>query len=228
MRTVSVVIPALNEADLVAAAVQSAFACGVGEVVVADGGSSDNTPGAADRAGARVIGAPRGRGSQLAAGAAAATGEVLWFLHADCRLDPLAGGQLARVLEDPRCLAGAFRQRIDSQRPIYRWIERGNAWRARRGLPYGDQAVFVRRGLFEAVGGFPTAPLMEDVALARKIAKRTRFTLLSGPVYISARRWERSGPLRRTAFNWALLAAYSAGAPAEQIARWYHPHQADE
>jgi hypothetical protein len=121
---------------------------------------------------------------------------------------------------------GAFRQKITSPRPIYRWIEKGNAVRARCwGMPYGDQGIFVRRDTFFELGGFPEVPIMEDVIFMRKFRRRTRIVLLPGPLHVSPRRWEQSGPLTQTVRNWGLLVAERVGVPPRRLARWYRPHR---
>lgn len=223
----SVVIPTLNEEDRVASCVASALALGRGwgdavEVVVSDGQSRDATVARATEAGAVVVSGPAGRGGQLRRGVEAARGGAVLMLHADTSLDPAAGAQLAAALADPTVGCGAFRQHIDAQETVYRWLEAGNALRARRfGSPYGDQAIFARRSLLEAVGGVPDQPLMEDVELMRRLRRHAWPVLLDGPVTVSARRWRSEGVVRRTLRNWSLLAAYRAGVSPERLAERY-------
>lgn len=219
---VSVVIPTFNEAAIIALAVAHAQALGPYEVIVADGGSQDATAELAQAAGAKVIAAPRGRASQQNAGAQKAEGDVLLFLHADTRLASDGLAQIAAALENPRIDCGAFRQRVEADGYLYRLLERGNAWRAaHRGLPYGDQGIFVRRELFEAAGGFPELTLMEDVFLMRRLRRRTRPVVLPGPLYVSARRWQRRGIVCQTLLNWSLLAAARLGVHPDRLARFY-------
>lgn len=227
-RRVDVVVPALNEAAEVAACVASAraIACdrlGVGRVVVADGGSADATVAEARGAGAEVVLAPAGRGAQLRAGVAATDADVVLMLHADNRLPPRGGRQLADAL-GAGARVGFFRQRIDAPGRRFRVIERGNAWRGRvLRLPYGDQAIFVERALLDRVGGVPDLPLMEDVALMQRVRRHARPVLLDGPIEVSARRWRENGVVRQTARNWALLAAFLLGVPAARLAPRYRP-----
>lgn len=235
---VSVLTPTLNEQDEIAGAIESALAAGssaapVTEVIVSDGGSTDRTLELAERAGARVVTGARGRGGQLRLAAEHATGEVVVILHADNRLPPDATEQIRRALADPRVVCGSFRQRISAAGVAYRWIERGNAWRASwLGLPYGDQAVFMRSETLQDIGGVPPLPLMEDVALMQQYSQLRRSrgyarpVLLEGPVTVSARRWQTSGAVRQTLRNWGLLAAFKLGVPAERLVRWYAPHAA--
>ena len=228
--SLAVVIPTLNEAADVASCVRCAAALAQGwggpvDVVVADGHSDDGTPRLAAEAGARVVTVARGRGSQLRAGVAAARGDTVLMLHADNRLPPSVGDQLAAALADTGVGWGAFRQRVEERGAIYRAVERGNAWRARRlGLPYGDQAIFVRRALLDGVGGVPDLPVMEDVALSQRLRRVAWPVLLAGPVSVSARRWRRHGVARQTLRNWLLLARFASGTPAESLLPSYRPH----
>lgn len=218
----SIVIPAFNEAALIARAAASAWGAGAQEVVVVDGGSDDGTADLAGQAGAMVLAAPRGRAAQQNVGAAATTGDVLLFLHADSALDPACGPQLAAALSRPEVQAGAFRQRIEAAGCKYRLVERGNALRVQWGArPYGDQAIFLRRTLFEAVGGFPDVPLLEDLLLARAVARHCRPVLLPGPVYLSPRHWARRGVVRQTLRNWSLLLAHARGVDPATLKRRY-------
>lgn len=217
---ISVVIPTLNEQGMVGDAIRSAIDSGAGEVIVCDGGSTDATESRAKQAGAsKVVRSVPGRGTQLNAGAMFASGEIVLFLHADSRLTAAC---LQQVADAPDVQWGAYRQRIDSPRAIYRWIEWGNAFRVRwRQLPFGDQAIFVRRSLFKQVGGFPEVPLMEELGLSRRLRSTARPLLLSGPVITSPRRWERRGVIRQTGRNWAIQACHACGVSPESLRRWY-------
>jgi rSAM/selenodomain-associated transferase 2 len=219
----SVIIPALNEAANVVRAVTSARESGAEEVIVADGGSTDETRLLAELSGAQVVSSPRGRAVQQNAGARQAMGNVLLFLHADSWLGKEAISQV-RIAVSHRTnkLCGAFQQKIEAARSIYRLLERGNAERVRwLGLPYGDQAIFVTRDLFDQVGGFPEGAFLEDVLLMQRLRRLSWPLLLSGPVYVSPRRWEQSGVVRQTLRNWAILTAFSLGASPRKLAKWY-------
>lgn len=224
MRSVrfSVVIPALNEAEHVRRAITSAWQAGASEVIVADGGSGDRTVALAEGAGARVIAAPHGRARQQNAGAAAAGGDLLLFLHADNHLHPDVGRQLSTAVRRGARF-GALRQEIEAVGWGYRWLETGNAQRVRwLGLPYGDQAIFVRRDVFTDVGGFPEVPLLEDLLLMRRLKRRNWPALLPGPVYVSPRRWQARGIVPQTLRNWGILARYCCGASLEDLAATYN------
>ena len=221
----SVVIPALNEAGTISQNVQRAWRLCPSEVVVVDGDSGDETQEQAHLAGAHVLTSERGRGRQLNAGARATTGDVLLFLHADCWLEPQAAEQIETVLKDDSVMGGSFRQRIDHDRRIFRWLEWGNGLRARwKRMPFGDQGIFVRRSAFEAVGGFAEVRLMEDVLLMREFRRRKwQMKLLPGPIHVDPRRWLKHGVVRQTLRNWMLLTGLRLGISPDQLAEYYLP-----
>lgn len=217
-----VLVPTLDAAAGLPATL-AAVAGQVAEVVVADGGSTDGTQALAAAAGARVVQAPRGRGSQLAAGAAALTAPWVLVLHADTLPGPGWAEQAARFMADPANAgrAGHFRFALDDAAPQARRLERMVAWRCRAlGLPYGDQGLLIRRGFLEALGGFRPIPIMEDVDLVRRIGRR-RIVALEAAFVTSAARWRREGWWRRSARNLACLSLFLAGVAPERIARLY-------
>jgi len=217
-RAVTVVIPALDEGPRIRAAVASAAA--EAEVIVVDGGSSDETVREAASAGARVITGPRGRASQMQAGAREARGDWLLFLHADTRLE--AGWRDALLALTARFVGGAFRLRLDSPRARYRLIEAAVRLRcAAFALPYGDQAIFVRRGAFFGCGGFADVPILEDVDLVRRLRRSGPLAFPAVHAVTSARRWEERGFLRTTILNWIVVVLGSAGFPRRRLARLY-------
>jgi rSAM/selenodomain-associated transferase 2 len=225
MRTpdgLAAVIPTLNAAAGLGATL-AALGGGVAQVVVADGGSSDATRAIAAAAGACVIAAPRGRGSQIAAGIAAATAPWLLLVHADTRPGPGWRAAAAAFMADPANAARAahFRFALDDPAPQARRLERAVAWRCRvLGLPYGDQGLLLHRDLLAAVGGVRPIPIMEDVDLVRRIG-RARLVGLDPPFVTSAERWRRDGWWWRSARNLACLGLWYAGVPPERIARLY-------
>jgi len=223
---ISVIIPAWNEAANIGTSVRSAWQAGAKEVIVADGGSSDDTAEICRSLPCRLIMAPRGRAAQQNGGAAEASGDVLLFLHADNRLAAAdITGQIAAALRNPCRLHGAMRQRIDAGGLTYRLLERGNAQRVRwLGLPYGDQAIFIRREAFFAAGAFPSEPLLEDLLLMRRLRRLAWPALIEGPVVVSPRRWQRRGPITQTLSNWRLLARHACGASPAELAREYRRH----
>jgi len=223
---VSVVILALDEADRIGAAVGSAREPGV-EVVMVDGGSRDATVARAQAAGARVVVSGPGRARQLAAGVAAATGDVLVFLHADARLPAGFADAVEATLADPGVAGGAFRFRFERGPagrlgPALRLVEWGARLRvALFALPYGDQGLFCRRATLEAAGGIPQVPIMEDLDLVRAWKRRGRVVTLARAVESSPRRYQGRGPLRTMLRNWGAALAFFAGADRARVAAWY-------
>ena len=222
--SISVVIPVWNEAASISETVVRTKAAGVDEIIVVDGQSDDGTADFAGAAGAKVVSTTRGRGPQMNAGAQAAACDLILFLHADCGIDSEAIDQLSRTMAENRnrVAFGCFRQRIDAEGTWYRWIERGNAFRAKHlGWIYGDQALFIRRDVFLEVGGFPEIPLMEDLALSKKLKKYGRPAVLDGSVDVSSRRWRKQGVLYSTLRNWCYVMLYHVGVPPQRLACWY-------
>ena len=219
---VTVVIPTLNAADGLGRVLTSLRGAVAG-IVVADCGSSDATPGIAAQAGAALVQAPRGRGTQLAAGAAAAAGPWLLFLHADTITGPGWHEAAARFLADPANAARAahFRFALDDPSPqarrLERWVARRCRWLA---LPYGDQGLLIHRSLYDAIGGFRPIALMEDVDIVRRLG-RHRLVALDARFVTSAERWRREGWLRRSCRNLSCLALWFIGVSPDRIARLY-------
>ncbi len=218
---ISIIIPTLNEAERIEATIACTRALGPCEIIVADGGSADSTRERA--AGADLVQqARRGRAVQQNAGAAAARGEVLLFLHADCWLEPGALEAIEAVLADPRIVGGCFRQTIDAPGVAYRLLEFGNALRVRTlRWAYGDQGLFVRREVFTALGGFPELPFLEDLYFAKRLKRAGQFRLLAQRIHVSPRRWERTGVLRQTLSNWRVITLAHCGVSPERLARQY-------
>jgi rSAM/selenodomain-associated transferase 2 len=218
MARVSVIIPAVDEEAAIAAAVLSVK--DHAEVIVVDGGSRDGTRDVAAASGARVLACGRGRGRQLHAGALAAAGDWLTFLHADTRLEP-GWSETLRGL-DADVAGGAFTFALDSSRPAYRLLETAVAWRAKHlRLPYGDQAIFARRAAYEAAGGFAPLPILEDVDFVRRLDRIGRLVILPQKALTSPRRWERHGLVATTLRNVSLLTLYAAGLPPSRLATLY-------
>jgi rSAM/selenodomain-associated transferase 2 len=193
------------------------------EILVVDGGSSDDTAARAKEADRVLVTAPS-RALQQNAGAFASTGDVLLFLHADCRLQVGSFEAIRDAFQNPKFAGGCFRQRIDAAGWKYRLMERGNAARVRLfKWAYGDQGIFVRRPVFERLGGFPELRLMEDLYFMKRLKREGRIALIDPPLRISARRWQKQGMLRQTLRNWSLITMAHCGVSPDRLARFY-PH----
>lgn len=219
---ISIVIPTLNEAGGISQTLSGLVGLPGVEVLVADGGSEDRTVSLAAAAGAAVIAAPRGRGNQQNAGALAAQGRVLLFLHADTRLPEGFAAQIRKALGQPGVVAGAFRFAIGATGWRFRLLERCTNWRAACfGLPYGDQALFLPAARFQAMGGFREFALLEDLELVLRLRKMGRIALLPTPALTSPRRWQRLGIARTTVMNQLILLGFFCGISPARLARWY-------
>jgi rSAM/selenodomain-associated transferase 2 len=219
----SIVMPVLDEAAGIEAALLALApyrARGV-EVIVVDGGSGDGTMALARPLASDVLSAPRGRASQMNAGAGAAKGDVLLFLHADTRLPDDADAPIRDGLARTRRAWGRFDVRFDHGGTLRLVALLMNARSRLTGIATGDQAMFVTRAAFEAAGGFPAIPLMEDVALSVRLKRASRPLCLRARVTTSARRWHKHGLLRTIVLMWKLRISYFLGADPLRLARQY-------
>jgi rSAM/selenodomain-associated transferase 2 len=224
MRTLSIIVPVLNEAEFIAGALAALVPLRQrgAEVIVVDGGSRDRTVELARPHADCVIAAPRGRAVQMNAGAALGRGDVLLFLHADTRLPSDADRLVLERLERSGRRWGRFDVAITGRSPLLAIVACAINMRSRlTGIATGDQAIFVRRRVFERLGGYPPIPLMEDIALSRALKRAGRMVALRDTVLTSARRWERRGMLRTILLMWTLRAAYYAGVPPARLAALY-------
>ena len=225
--SISVIIPTLNEEQSLASAVdsvrsQSGHHAADVEIIVSDGGSQDQTLALADQLGCRTVRAARGRALQMNAGAQLAAGDVLLFLHADCRLPDDFALLIEQALQQPHTGFGAFAHRIDSPRRPFRLIESFDNLRARwLQRPYGDQPLFVRRELFEQSGGFPEVELLEDLLILKRLRRRARYAMIPACAITSARRWEKLGLFRTTMVNWLVILGYTCHIPIPTLANFY-------
>lgn len=225
---ISVVIPSLDDEATITAAVSSALLEGA-EVIVADGASVDGSVAVAGSLGARIIETEPGRARQMNAGAGAVSNDILLFLHADSRLPAGFAGEVVRIMSDPRVAGGAFEYVPDRRVPGLDGIRRLINFRSRFfSMPYGDQGIFLRRGTFMAMGGFPEWPIMADYEFVKRLRKRGRIQISRLPVVISAERWARLGVLRVTALNQLVILAYHLGASPGRLSRWYRGSGATE
>jgi len=223
---ISIVVPVLDEERTIAGLLDHlASLAGRFEVIVADGGSRDATPGLAREHPLRplVLQATRGRASQCNAGAAASRGSALLFLHADTRLPADAHRSLAEALADPSIAGGNFELQFDGADRFSRLLGAWYAVQRRAGIYYGDSAIWLRRSVFERLGGFLAMAIMEDYDLVRRLERTGRSACLPGPAHTSARRWQRLG-LPRTIASWVVIRwLFIAGVPPARLSRLY-PH----
>jgi rSAM/selenodomain-associated transferase 2 len=219
---ISIIIPTLNEAESIGRLLPELLALPGVELLVVDGGSTDSTVDVAKSFGAEVLITSPGRAGQMNAGAEAARGDILLFLHCDTRLPPGFAAQVRDTMNRPGVSAGAFQLAIDGKGPGLRIIERLVNFRSRvLQMPYGDQGIFTTADMFSAVGPFLLQPIMEDFELMRKLKKKGRIKILSPAATTSARRWGKLGILKTTLINQAIIIGYFFGVSPEKLAGWY-------
>lgn len=231
MTKISIIIPVLNEQDNINGLIQhleSFIPHHFLEVIVVDGDRNGTTINQIQRQAPwliRAVSAP-GRGVQMNRGVQLAGGQILLFLHADARLPPQSLRQIAETLEAPEIQGGAHDLLIASQNPLLTWIGTVASWRSRlTRIPYGDQVIFIRRSTFEALGGYPNIPILEDVALMKQLKQhQAAIRILREPVLISDRRWQKEGVVFTTLRNWTLILLYELGVSPFRLVNWYKPH----
>jgi rSAM/selenodomain-associated transferase 2 len=219
-----VIVPTLNEAQNLPRALSVIQNTANAEIIVVDGGSEDETVSIAKAHHANVIPVSPGRAGQMNCGAAAATGDILLFLHADTCLPDRWDYWIRQTLAQPGVVAGAFGLQIDAQSLELRLVEWGVNVRSRLfQFPYGDQAIFLRAQVFHDQGGFPDLPIMEDFELIRQLRRRGRVAIPPAAVTTSGRRWQKLGVLRTTLINQLIIAGYFAGVAPPKLMSWYRP-----
>jgi len=219
---ISVIVPVLNEAKSIAATLQALALLQPYETIVVDGGSHDMTRDIAAARGGKIIAADRGRARQMNRGAQEASGDVLLFLHADTRLPATAFTDIAGALGHPRCVGGRFDVMLDGSHWMLPLVARLISYRSRLSkVGTGDQALFVRRQVFQRMGGFPDIPLMEDIAFCRALKCLGEIACLRSRVVTSARRWEVDGVWRTILRMWTLKLLYLSGVSPLRLKEFY-------
>ncbi|MBD2200959.1 TIGR04283 family arsenosugar biosynthesis glycosyltransferase [Calothrix sp. FACHB-1219] len=218
----SIIIPTLNEAGNIQDAIASTQPSTNTEVIVVDAGSQDDTVAIAQSLGVTVILSSPGRAVQMNAGAVAASGDILLFLHADTRLPAGFDTLIRNALQQPGSVAGAFNLQIDASGWGLRLVEwgvkmRSHLWQ----MPYGDQAIFITKDIFYQIGCFPELPIMEDFELIRRLQRISKIAIIQASVLTSARRWLRKGIFKTTLINQIVIIAYLWGISPERIRSWY-------
>ena len=218
----SIIVPAYNEESTVAGLMENLLACGADEIVLVDGGSSDRTMEiAGSYSGVRVLRAASGRALQMNAGAEAARGDVLLFLHADARIGRAAVSALRAAMQDPNVIGGNFDIEYDGGDWLCHGFDFVNRWRRHAGIFYGDSGIFCRRSVFEALDGYRPWPVMEDYEFARRLWKTGRLAFLDAKIQVSNRRWRRAG-LASTMWSWIVVQGlYTLGFPPRRLGRYY-------
>lgn len=222
---ISVIIPTLNEEMNIARCIESLRSEDFsGDIIVADGGSEDRTRAIArSHADVIVIYTLKGRGTQMNAGSKASAGDILLFLHADTVLDEGWATELNAALDDPHVVGGAFTFSIDNPSMKYRLVEAWVSMRCRIfKLPYGDQAIFIRKNIFQELAGYKELPLMEDVDIISRMKKLGRISILRKKAVTSGRRWVSKGLLKTAAINQMTMLMYHLGVSPERLARFYY------
>jgi rSAM/selenodomain-associated transferase 2 len=228
VKTLSVIVPMLNEERAIARTLDAIAAGASGaqvivEVIVVDGGSTDRSCEEARPRCATLLVAPRGLARQMNAGAAAAQGDALVFVHADTLMPRSFAGDIAAALADPAVIGGRFDLQLDDNAPLLRligWLVSARSRLSRTGT--GDQAIFVRRGIFERLGGYRDIALCEDLDLARRLKRAGRVACLRSRVTTSARRWRERGVVNTTIRMWFIRAAFLLGVPPARLAHLYN------
>jgi rSAM/selenodomain-associated transferase 2 len=229
---ISVIIPTLNEERTITATLAHTASLGFDELIVVDGGSTDETPAFLESyrlstqssalSPVQWVTAPAGRARQMNEGAKASRGEILLFLHADTQLPSDANTVINTALVDRRMVGGWFDVRFDHPSMWGAIISKTMNWRSGlSGLATGDQALFVRRPIFEQMGGFADIPLMEDIEFSRRLKRKGATAALSATVITSFRRWEQQGPLRTILLMWTLRFLYWVGISPSYLVKWY-------
>jgi rSAM/selenodomain-associated transferase 2 len=217
---ISIIIPVYNEESTIGGLLESLKDHGAVELLVSDGGSVDRTVEIASRY-ARIVHAKTGRAIQMNAAAHDAVGDILLFLHADCRLGPSGLGMVRTVMADPEIIGGNFDIRYEGDDWAAEAFSRINRWRRRCGIFYGDSGIFCRRSVFHSLGGFACWPILEDYEFARRLGRAGKLAYLNEPIWVSDRRW-RNGGLFPTMASWFLIQSlYLAGVTPKQLARLY-------
>lgn len=222
----SIIIPVMDEDLIINDLIGHLYGLPFGndsEIIVVDGNQSQNTLKAISRGDVKKIASFKGRGAQMNAGAAVAGGEILLFLHADTLLPRPALDQILLVLKQPDIAGGAFDLGINSNRWGFRLIETVASFRSRiTRIPYGDQAIFIKKAVFKRLGGFGGFPLMEDVDLMRRVKKTgQKITIIPLKVLTSPRRWEKEGLFFSTLRNWILISLYLLGVSPQKLSKFY-------
>lgn len=227
MPKLTIIIPVFNEAERIRETLTGILTLSDIEIIVVDGGSSDRTVSLAAEIGVKAVICPNlGRAAQMNYGATLAHGDILLFLHADTQLPANFQDWVREILGQSGVMAGAFELQIEGKQWGLRLIESLVNLRSRFcSLPYGDQAIFVKKQIFEEMGGFPQLPIMEDFELIRRLKRQGKIAIAPIPVITSGRRWQKLGIVKTTIINQIMIMGYFLGISPEKLAIWYRKPQ---
>ncbi len=219
---ISVIIPTLNEALILEKSIAEISRHSPHEIIIADGGSKDGTLDIAEKFGLGVVVGPPGRALQMNAGAKRATGDVLFFLHADSRVDAKSYQKMVAVMEQENKVGGAFSLAIDSEKPSLKIISSFATLRAKHlNLVFGDQAIFVQTDVFHEIGGFSLLPICEDLDFYRRLMAKGPTVILEEKAFTSARRWVAEGYFFTSLRNSVITTLFLLGFPPRILSKWY-------
>lgn len=227
MNLTSIIVPVVNEESIIQATLSSIQDNSALEIIVVDGGSKDQTVKIVSEMGIKIIKSPvSGRANQMNYGAKIAKGELFLFIHADSNLPENYLDLIAKTLVNPNIIAGAFELAINSNKTGLKIIEKLVNWRSHLfSLPYGDQGIFMRREVFEEIGGFPELPIMEDFELIRRLKKRGKIGIIPAKITTSARRWEKVGIWKTTIINQLIIIGYFLKISPEKLKNFYQQNK---
>jgi len=220
---ISIIIPVLNESKFIENVCQRIHEMGnYREILVVDGGSQDETCQLAAPY-ASVLSSRQGRAIQMNTGAQSATGQILWFLHADCIPHPNSIDAIIDTIQNGHIVGGAFAYHLDADGLIYRVSEGLSNYKNKIfNIFYGDMGIFIKKGIFEMMGGYQEIPLMEDIDLCLRLKKMGKTVILPQQIVTSARRWKKEGPIKNIIRNWLLQLGWILGISADSLAKYYH------
>jgi len=219
---ISVIIPTLNEAIALEKTITEISPHSPHEIIIADGGSDDNTINIAEKFGLRIVTSPPGRALQMNSAARSATGDILFFLHADSRVDEKSYQKMASVMEKENKVGGAFSLAIESEKPSLKIISFLGTLRAKYlNLVFGDQAIFARTSVFHEIGGFSLLPICEDLDFYRRLMEKGSTVILEEKTFTSARRWYTEGILFTSLRNSVITALFILGFSPKILSKWY-------
>lgn len=221
MSLISIVMPVLNEEAIIEDTIRSLNDSRL-ELIIVDGGNQDRTASIVSKYNVRLISSIPGRGRQMNYGARYAASDILLFLHADSKITDRGIDALLKTMENPLTIGGAFRLAINSRSPYLSFVAlMANIRSIIFRLPYGDQGIFIRRSVFEEIDGYSDIPIMEDIEFIRRLKRRGKIRILKEKVLVSARRWDKEGPVYTTLRNWILATLYFLGVSPARLFRWY-------